>query len=52
MTGIGAVTNSSKVIPVLAGVSSSGAQSLPGTDATTTYAVPTGDNGIGYFYAT
>jgi hypothetical protein len=45
-----AAVNSSKVSPVLAGVSGSSAQSTPGTDGTTTYALPTGDNAIGYFY--
>jgi hypothetical protein len=50
LTGAAAVTNSSKVTPVLAGVSSSAAQSTPGTNGTTTYALPTGDNAIGYFY--
>lgn len=51
LTGVGAVTNSSKAIPVLAGVSASAAQSTPGTDGTTVYTAPTGDNAIGYFNA-
>jgi hypothetical protein len=51
LTGVGAVTNSSKAVPVLAGVSASAAQSTPGIDGTTVYTAPTGDNAIGYFNA-
>jgi hypothetical protein len=51
LTGVGAVTNSSKTVPVLAGVSASAAQPAPGVDGTTVYTAPTGDNAIGYFNA-
>lgn len=50
LTGVAAVVNSSKVSPVLAGASSSAAQPAPGVDGVTTYALPTGDNAVGYFY--
>lgn len=52
ISGHGSIPGSSQVGPVLAGVSSSGAQSTPGTDDTTTYNTPTGDNPVGYFYVT
>lgn len=53
ISGHAAVVGSSQVAPVLAGVSSSPAQSTPGTDGTTTYNLPaTADVGLGYFWAT
>lgn len=52
LTGVGTVANADKVTPLLAGVSTSGAQTTPGTDGTTSYTIPTTQGAIGYFYCT
>jgi len=52
LSGVGTVTNADKVTPLLAGVSTSAAQTTPGTDGTTSYVIPTTQGAIGYIYCT